>query len=61
MDRGTWWATVHGVSNELDTTEHTHTEVSFFLSIFKNCIKSTDEFGDFLPLFHVESNNLLVW
>ena len=20
MDRGTWWATVHGVSKELDTT-----------------------------------------
>ena len=21
MDRGAWWATVHGVSKELDTTE----------------------------------------
>ena len=21
MDRGAWWATVHGVSRELDTTE----------------------------------------
>ena len=28
MDRGAWWATVHGVHKELDTTEqltHTHT------------------------------------
>ena len=29
MDRGTWWATVHAVAKELDTTEraraHTHT------------------------------------
>ena len=24
MDRGAWWATVHGVS-ELDMTEHAHT------------------------------------
>ena len=24
MDRGTWWATVHGVTKELDTTERTH-------------------------------------
>ena len=23
-DRGTWWATVHGVMEELDRTEHTH-------------------------------------
>ena len=25
MDRGTWQATVHGVSEESDMTEHTHT------------------------------------
>ena len=25
MDRGAWWATVHGVARESDTTEHTHT------------------------------------
>ena len=23
MDRGAWWATVHGVAKELDRTEHT--------------------------------------
>ena len=23
LDRGAWWATVHGVAKELDTTEHT--------------------------------------
>ena len=23
MDRGAWWATVHGVGKELDTPEHT--------------------------------------
>ena len=27
MDRGAWWATVHGVVKELDTSEHTHTRV----------------------------------
>ena len=25
MDRGAWQARVHGVTEELDTTEHTHT------------------------------------
>ena len=25
MNRGAWWATVHGVTKESDTTEHTHT------------------------------------
>ena len=24
MDRGCWWATVHGVAKESDTTEHEH-------------------------------------
>ena len=24
MDRGAWYATVHGVTKDLDTTEHTH-------------------------------------
>ena len=24
MDRGAWWAVVHGVTKESDTTEHTH-------------------------------------
>ena len=24
MDRGAWWATVHGVAEELDMAEYTH-------------------------------------
>ena len=24
MDRGAWWATVHGVAKESDTTEYSH-------------------------------------
>ena len=31
MDRGAWWATVHGVSKELDATEHTHKHVNRML------------------------------
>jgi len=27
MDRGAWWATVHGVARESDTTEHTYTHM----------------------------------
>ena len=27
MDRGAWWATVHGVTQELNMTGHTHTLV----------------------------------
>ena len=31
MDRGTWWATSHGVAEELGLTEHlsTHTRITF--------------------------------
>ena len=28
MDRGAWWATVHGVSKESDTTEHGYPRVT---------------------------------
>ena len=28
MDRGAWWATVHEVTKESDTTEHAHTPVT---------------------------------
>ena len=27
MDRGAWWATVHGVTKELDLTEHAHSRI----------------------------------
>ena len=27
MDRGAWWAIVHGGLKELDVTEHTHTHI----------------------------------
>ena len=27
MDREAWWATVHGVTKESDTAEHTHTRM----------------------------------
>ena len=39
MDRGAWWATVHGVTKELDTTEatvheHTHALAGVCYSVF---------------------------
>ena len=34
MNRGAWWATVHGVSKELDTTEWlTHTHKLFYVEV----------------------------
>ena len=27
MDRGAWWATVHGGHKESEMTEHTHTKL----------------------------------
>ena len=30
MDRGAWWATAHGVANELDATEHAPSKIIFF-------------------------------
>ena len=36
MDRGAWWATVHSVAKELDTTEATsHTHISFYIYLYK--------------------------
>jgi len=32
MDRGAWQTTVHGVTKELDMTEHTHTHTDTYSS-----------------------------
>ena len=29
MDRGAWWARVHGIAKELDTTEHAHIRMEY--------------------------------
>ena len=39
MDRGTWWATVHSVT-ELDTTEHTHTFQLLYVGLNQIAFKS---------------------
>ena len=31
MNRGAWWATVHGVTEELDTTERLSTQLKYYL------------------------------
>ena len=31
MNRGAWWATVHGVTEELDTTEQLSTQLKYYL------------------------------
>ena len=35
MDRGAWQTTVHGVTKELDMTEHTHTHTHTHTLILK--------------------------
>ena len=32
MDRGAWWAIVHGVTKELDATEHKRTHKRVFVA-----------------------------
>ena len=32
MDRGAWWATIHGVTKELDITEQLNNSIVSFLS-----------------------------
>ena len=33
MDRGTWWAIVHGVTKELDMTEqHIYTHIYYYIT-----------------------------
>ena len=39
MDRGAWWATVHGVAKELDTTEQLNKLNSPFVPALKLCQK----------------------
>ena len=36
MDRGAWWAIVHGVAKGSDTTEHTHTHTHTHVYIKQN-------------------------
>ena len=31
MDRGAWWAIVHGGRKDLDTTDHTHTHSDHYI------------------------------
>ena len=35
MDKGAWQTTVHGVTKELDMTEHTHTHTHTYILILK--------------------------
>ena len=42
MDRGAWWATVHGVAKALDTTLQLNNNIQIFimlLYVFKNIFK----------------------
>ena len=40
MDRGAWWATVHGITKESDITEklNTHTHTHTHRSIYKTLL-----------------------
>ena len=49
MDRGAWWATVHGVAKESDRTEHAHCN-----SLYLIC--DPDFFGS-----HVLVGSIPVW
>ena len=35
MDRGAWWAIVHGVPKELDTTEHLNNNNKLNLELYE--------------------------
>ena len=53
MDRGTWWATVHGVTNESDTTLQLNHNNSLFIfgcggaSLLCTSLSCTSHYGDF--------------
>ena len=45
MDRGAWWAIIHGVVKELDMTErahtHTHTHTQITLTLYPESLEIT--------------------
>ena len=45
MDRGAWWAIIHGVVKELDMTEraraHTHTHTEITLTLYPESLEIT--------------------
>ena len=46
MDRGVWWAIVHGVAKELDTVEETqHMHMSIFIMLVTEELTSEQEEG----------------
>ena len=34
MDRGGWWATIHGVAKELDTTKHSTAHQHLYIKVY---------------------------
>ena len=51
MERGAWQARVHGVTRELDTTEHGHMHTHTMLSLFKVDGKGTQSYIYIYPFF----------
>jgi len=43
MGRGAWWATVHGVTKELDMTEHTHSTIIGAFGKRNGCVYVEEE------------------
>ena len=52
MDRGAWWARVHGVAIESAATEHRHTQVPSLITLLAYHV---------LPILFIYINNTCLW
>ena len=61
MDRGAWWATVHGVAKSRDMTEHTHNNSIGVIHPTLNGAHCSITYGLFITVYPFASLSCGLW